>query len=134
MYNSTNAVPETEINSTRHRGFSPKLRLFSSFFFCFLHIDGVENFDDKFIFPASPLGLQIIRFIKSALFTQGSRRVIYWSGLFTNTTAGGGRGVVGEEGACYEDYEVNCALSFLHSRLYGCAFLRSSRHSFNQLQ
>lgn len=46
--------------------------------------------------------LQIIRFIKSVLFTWGSRRVIYWSGLFTNTMA-----------PCYEEYEVNSTSSFI---------------------
>lgn len=48
-----------------------------------------KNSDDKFIFLSAAFWLQIIRFIKSALFTRGSRHVIYWSGLFTNTTAGG---------------------------------------------
>lgn len=55
-----------------------------------------KNSDDKFIFLSAAFWLQIIRFIKSALFTRGSRRVIYCSGLFTNTT-GGGHGTWGGE-------------------------------------
>lgn len=61
-----------------------------------------KNSDDKNLFFSAAFWLQIIRFIKSILFTWGSRRVIYWSGLFTNTTA-----------PCYEDYDVNSTSSFI---------------------
>lgn len=57
--------------------------------------------DDENLFFSAAFWLQIIGFIKSVLFTWDSRRVIYWSGLFTNTTA-----------PCYEDYEVNSTSSF----------------------
>lgn len=63
------------------------------------YTDGIidaENFNGKFIFLATPSRPEIIRFIKSVLFTRGSRRVIYWSGLFTNTTANG-RGARGRK-------------------------------------
>jgi len=42
------------------------------------------------LFSQATFWLQVIRFIKPALFARGSRRVIYWSRLFT--TAGDRRG------------------------------------------
>lgn len=44
-------------------------------------IIGTENFDDQFIFPRQALWLQIIRFIKSALFTRRleARDLLEWA-------------------------------------------------------
>lgn len=40
----------------------------------------------------------------------------------SSRTAGGSRGVVGGEGTCYEDYKVNCSLSFVLQSLVGAPF------------